>query len=432
MHDNLFDALVVGAGTAGLSSAVALAESGMRVRVVEARDRIGGRVRWWQLPRQPEATAELGAEFIHGPAPETRELLGAAGGHPVEERGSTWSFVDGRLVRDDDDFGDANHLLDGVAQLERDESVDAYLARFAHDARKAEEAAMVRSFVEGFDAADPAEASVLGIAQEWHSGVDSTAARPSGGYAPIVTLLRSRALAAGVSFQCETPVDEIRWGDGGVELHSGDVVERARSAVVTVPLGVLRHGEPRFEPPLPQSKLQAIQGLAMGDAVRVVMLFREPFWMKVDDGAYRDASFFRTPKGPFGAFWTQYPQHRDTVVAWAGGPRTAALRSERTGLGFAAARAFGALFGDELLAVQSMEMSRAHDWLGDPYARGAYSYLLVGGGDARAQLAHPVEPLFFAGEACADDGQAGTVNGAIVTGRRAARQALAYLKAKRG
>ncbi len=431
MHEEIFDALVVGAGTAGLSAAVALAESGLRVRVVEARDRLGGRVRWWNLPRPGEATAELGAEFVHGPAVETRELLRAAGERPVEERGSTWTFVDGRLERDDDDFGGANHLLDGVASLEHDESVDAYLARFAHDPHKAEEAAMVRAFVEGFDAADPTDASVRGIAQEWHSGVDSTAARPSMGYAPLVALLQSRAEAAGVSFALEAAVTEIAWGDSGVEVHAGGVAERARCAIVTVPLGVLRHGDLRFEPALPQEKRQAIEGVAMGDAVRVVMLFREPFWTTIDGGAYRDASFFRTPKGPFGAFWTQYPQRDDTVVAWAGGPRTSALRAEKTGLGFAAARAFGALFGDEFLAVRSMEMSRSHDWLGDPYARGAYSYLLVGGGDARSELARPVAPLFFAGEACADDGQAGTVNGAIVTGRRAARQALDYLGAKR-
>ena len=69
-----------------------------------------------------------------------------------------------------------------------------------------------------------------------------------------------------------------------------------------------------------------------------------------------------------------------------------------------------------------------HDWGRDPFARGAYSYITVGGGEARLALAQPVEDtLFFGGEATANDGQGGTVNGALETGERAGREALAAL-----
>ena len=69
-----------------------------------------------------------------------------------------------------------------------------------------------------------------------------------------------------------------------------------------------------------------------------------------------------------------------------------------------------------------------HDWSDDPFSRGAYSYIKVGGLSARAALASPVEKtLFFAGEATATDGQGGTVNGALVTGERAAREAATAL-----
>ncbi|MGA2759731.1 MAG: FAD-dependent oxidoreductase, partial [Candidatus Cybelea sp.] len=80
------------------------------------------------------------------------------------------------------------------------------------------------------------------------------------------------------------------------------------------------------------------------------------------------------------------------------------------------------------LARREFEVGITHDWSGDPFARGAYSYVAVGGGNARAVLAAPVDDvLFFAGEATSSDGQGGTVNGAIETGERAAVQAAAAL-----
>jgi monoamine oxidase len=67
-----------------------------------------------------------------------------------------------------------------------------------------------------------------------------------------------------------------------------------------------------------------------------------------------------------------------------------------------------------------------HDWQSDPFSRGAYSYAGVGGRDAGAELAMPVEStLFFAGEATQSDGRNATVHGAIASGRRTANQVLA-------
>ena len=65
--------------------------------------------------------------------------------------------------------------------------------------------------------------------------------------------------------------------------------------------------------------------------------------------------------------------------------------------------------------------SHMHDWIADPFSRGAYSYARVEGDDASKRLARPVEgTVFFAGEAADPEGRTGTVHGAIATGRRAA------------
>jgi monoamine oxidase len=86
---------------------------------------------------------------------------------------------------------------------------------------------------------------------------------------------------------------------------------------------------------------------------------------------------------------------------------------------------FGELFGEPALARSEFKTAYTHDWNADPFSRGAYSYLTVGGADARGVLAEPLDgALFFAGEATSTDGQGGTVNGALQTGLRAAAEVL--------
>ena len=88
------------------------------------------------------------------------------------------------------------------------------------------------------------------------------------------------------------------------------------------------------------------------------------------------------------------------------------------------------MFGERDLARREFEAGATHDWSADPFANGAYSYVATGAGGAREALGTPVEEtLFFAGEATATDGQGGTVNGALETGERAARQAATSLGA---
>ncbi len=167
----------------------------------------------------------------------------------------------------------------------------------------------------------------------------------------------------------------------------------------------------------------------MGEVVKVVLEFRTAFWERVRDGQFAETSFFRPYGSAFAAYWVQYPVHGELVCAWAGGPRAIAMRDlsaadriER------ALHGFGTLFDEPATLRSEFVRGYVHDWLHDPFARGAYTYLAVGGGDARVVLSAPVDDtLFFAGEACANDGQGGTVNGALETGERAAREAAAAL-----
>jgi monoamine oxidase len=431
------DVVVVGAGAAGLAAALSLAERGIRVIVVEGRDRVGGRVRW-QTVGSVAVPAELGAEFIHGDAPETSAYLRAAGLATIETGDRSWTCgSDGELKPTADDFT-SNDIFERVRSLATDESVDAFLTRFENDPQSRDQARRARAFVEGFEAADPALASALSIADELRSGVDSTVSRPVGSYAPLFEYLQARCEKSGVELHLQTTVEQIAWEPGSVTLEARDVnggtiTLRARCAVVTLPIGVLAQrgaASPlSFAPALPPATRAALRGLEMGHAVRVTLAFRSPFWEELAGGRYRDASFFRCEGGAFSAFWTQLPLRERTVVAWAGGPRAMALdavptreRIER------ALDAFGTMLGALDVARREYEDGVTHDWSADPFACGAYSYVTTGGAAARAALAAPIDgTLFFAGEATATGGQGGTVSGAFETGIRAAREAAEVL-----
>ena len=430
------DAIVIGAGAAGLAAARVLAAGSLRTIVLEARDRTGGRV--WTGPSAPGGVpAELGAEFIHGPAPETRALLREAGTAWVDTGGESWTLGRDGTLSEAQDFLAGGSIFDDAHALAADESVDQYLRRFDGDAKMRDAVADARRFVEGFDAADPAIASVKAIAAEWGSGVDSTSARPIGGYRPVFDQLLAACDALGVERQLGTVVRRIAWRRGEVSV---DVTRdgaartlRARAAIVTLPVGVLRHSGDEtavaFEPDLPVAKRDALHSIAMGLAVKVTLRFRSAFWERISGGRYRDAGFFRCPGRPFTAYWTQLPVRGELICAWAGGPRAVALEAAPPAeLIERALDGFGSLLGEPGLARSEFEGGVMHDWGRDPFARGAYSYITVGGGDARLVLAAPVDDtLFFGGEATANDGQGGTVNGALATGERAAREALAAL-----
>jgi monoamine oxidase len=428
----VLDAIVVGAGAAGLAAARSLAERGCSVLVLEARDRIGGRVYTRPEPRC-SAPIELGAEFIHGTPRETFDLLREARADAIGEAGTDWELRDGKLQQGEGSFESVDQIVSKVDVKAQDRTVDAFLREFENDARLHDASKWMRRYVEGFDAADPAVASVIAIAQEWSGGASlhSSQFRPSCGYAPLVDVLASPLCTKDARIALQTLVGEIRWEPGRVRVRAhryGNATEyEASCLVVTVPVGVLQHKSIRFTPNLPEDKCDAIASIVMGPVVKVALRFSRAFWTEIENGRFGDAAFFAADATAFPVFWTPYPQVSPLLIAWAGGPRAVRFRHDDADTIVTRALADLARIFDlpHIEIANCVEGAYVHDWQRDPLAFGAYSYVRVGGSGAREALARPIDDtLYFAGEATATGGEAGTVAGALMSGYAAANTIL--------
>ena len=430
------DVLVIGAGAAGLAAAMELASAGRSVQVLEARNRVGGRI-WTRSEAGLPVPIELGAEFIHGEPDSTFSLLRRFGVAAVDTQGPHWTCRRGRLALRGDLFRQVHAALGrSRARLRaRDLSFEELLARIGGRRLTRDARALALALVEGFDAADPATVSARSIVEEWVGGdaLDAPQFRPLGGYGSLLAPMVAALERGGTALQMNSVVRELRWRKGAVEAEGVRLGEsfraRAKRAIVALPLGVLQlppdaPGSLRFDPPL-ASKQRALGQLGSGPVLKAVLRFSAPFWERAARGGCRDAAFFYVPDAPFPTFWTALPVRVPLLVAWAGGPGAARLTgANREDVLKVVLASLRAAFGARLARSARLESAALHDWQQDPFARGAYSYVLAGGGPARRALAGPLEDtLYFAGDATDFRGEAGTVAGALQSGRAAGRAA---------
>jgi monoamine oxidase len=432
------DVVVIGAGVAGLAGARALRDAGVRCVVLEARDRIGGRILTRREPGVP-LPIELGAEFIHGSAPEVNEIARDARLTTLEITGERWRADRGRLVPLEDFWEAIDGVMRGLKRAtRRDRSFQEYLDTKPGGRARARDRTLAREFVQGFHAADAARISARALADGGSPGDDVEERRMGrilDGFDRV-----PRWLASGLedAIRLEAVVTRVDWQRGFVLVlgeRGGAAAPfelAARAAIVTVPLGVLQapsgeRGAIRFAPE--PAALRATARLTMGSVARVVLHFRDRFWVERRPGRLRGSrrldclTFLHTSDPDVPVWWTAMPVRAPLLVGWAGGPAADRLSGE--GHDAVLGLALRALARQLGISRRSLESGLVgwwtHDWRRDPFARGAYSYALVGGADAAAALARPVQrTLYFAGEAADPEGRTGTVHGAIASGRRAA------------
>src|SRR5438874_4598796 len=410
----MIDALVLGAGAAGLRAGAELLRKRASLLVLEARDRIGGRVHSVE-DRELGCVVELGAEFVHGPLGELKRSKLKLD----EMDGRQMALVDGNLR---DVTRAVRSVLGKLAHARGAGTAQSWLATASLQPIERE---LARHYIEGFFAAPVAFVGIEGVANEQAMRTR----RVMGGYDRALrtdadALHEARALRLGLR------IEKVRWRPGHVEVEArtrtgaAEQLE-AKRVIVAVPTSVLTAPDGvRIEPPLPR-KRDALAWVRTGAVVKALLRFREAFWLT---RALRKADFFHALGAPFPTWWRGSPREVPLLTGWAGGP--AADRVARHHLLQAALESLSKIFGRSPRAIESLlDGATTVDWSEDPFALGAYVYELAGApSDLAARPAAPEhDTLFFAGEATSLDGRSGTVDGAIETGRRAARELLRTL-----
>ena len=410
------EVIVIGAGAAGLAAARELSLAGVKVLVLEARERIGGRIHT-HFDRWP---IELGAEFVHGKPRETLAIVERAELTLQRVPNRHWHWHDGILTKTGEFWSKVEKVMDEMSGYKGpDQSFAEFLSHYrqTHNIQDIESIATL--YVEGFHAAHADQIGVHGLNKTNEAAEkveDDKQFRFPNGYSQLAASLYDDAVASGAIFQFNTAVEEVRWQRDRVEvLTEGSHTFKTRKLLVTLPLTLLPRV--RFRPAIGETE-GAARRLAMGQVVKVVMRFREAFW---ED----EFTFIHAPDELPPTWWSQFPERKPLVVGWAGGTRAEKLSLvSDDALLDQSLQAMSHVFNRSKSELEDLlEEFYTHNWRKDRFSAGAYSYIPVNGIDAAAQLAQPLEnTLFFAGEATNTEGHQGTVHGAIATGLRAAKE----------
>lgn len=424
--DNSADTVVIGAGAAGIAAARRLQDAGQKVIVLEARDRIGGRV--WSDTTLAPYPVELGAEFIHGENVLTWELLKQFGLHtrPALNDKTAFAYVNGVLH-------DSAHWIESLDknwdQIFRDAAREHVEAQHPDTSLKAligvehptlhvlyepNAYQFINNIIAEKCAAGLGRLGAYGFVEASYAGDGEHDFYLAEGYSTLMT-----HLADGLDIRLGQAVEQIIWGTGSVRINtqSGDTYS-AKKVIITLPLAILQAQDVAFSPALPLWKTDAINGLGAGQVNKLILKFKRAFW---------DESM--------GYLFTT----ENSQIWWRPGyglpdetPILTALIEDNTHGHFASydenmaiqhgLRELSRMFGQDVASL--LDSGRFIKWTDDLYTKMGYSYVPVDGAGLREVLARPVDDvLYFAGEAT-NTIRPATVHGALESGYTAADQAL--------
>ncbi|MBL8045573.1 MAG: FAD-dependent oxidoreductase [Anaerolineales bacterium] len=441
------DVIVIGAGAAGIAAARKLVDAGKRVIVLEARNRLGGRV-WTQefagLPPELGGVAlDMGAAWVHGYErnplsemagvalkPSDTVLLGADLALYAED-GRRWTSAerDALEARFDEVMEKLEHLAEereaqGLPDISIWQGVE--LLQKNRVSTLSEAAALsykLNSAIEHEYSGAVEDMSLL----HWDEDLTpqqlgEADALPEGGWWPILA-----PAARGLEVRLQSAASRVEYGGHLVKVTctvprngvAGEAVFTAPQVIVTLPVGVLKANVVEFVPPLPEAKWAALQNIGMGVLNKLVLKFPRKFWPDTDWLGYIH------PRQGFWAEWLDLSQHTGQPMLIAFNAAEYGREVEQLSDAEQVAQALEILrrmFGAAVPEPESYVITR---WASDPFAFGSYTYLRPGGSGAdRDTLAAPVDnKLFFAGEATHRE-YLSTVHGAWLSGLRAANEIL--------
>lgn len=417
--------VVIGAGLSGLAAARELHRQGNEVVVVEARDRIGGRI--WTSSKWTDMPLDFGASWIHGtqgnPLTDLADQINAKRLTTSYDRAVTYN-TSGQLLSNAEEvrlektrnqvFGELKKAQNEDPDVSLRQAIEPLIRQFD----KSSESYRFINFILSGEIEHEYSGSAERLSAHWYdsdkkfNGNDDLFVQ---GFRVIPEFL-----SQGLRIELGQVVKEIQWHQSPIRVITQNTEFLADHVIVTLPLGVLQAGKVRFTPELPQNKQTAIAKLGMGVLNKCYLRFPDVFWSAdVDWLEYISASHGE---------WTE----------WVNFNRAANMPIL---LGFNAADRGRAIetWSDEQIVASAMQTLRTiygvsipepidyqiTRWASDPFSLGSYSYNPVGAEpNMRQELAAPLEKsVFFAGEASNDD-YFGTAHGAYLSGLRAAQEIL--------
>jgi monoamine oxidase len=411
------DLLIIGAGAAGIAAARKAIAAGLRVRILEARHRIGGRA---LTDTSLGCPFDLGATWLHWA--ERNPLVPLA-----QHAGIALANADARRR-------ERNFIGSRPITAAEDAEYDAAMAAFdaAIEAYQGPDIAVSKVVRKGgaWDATVAAwqgpviaawSLETMGLHDFRANLLQGSNLLPEDGTGTLLA-----RLGAGLPVSLDAEVTRLAWGgrEAIAEGRFGRIT--ARAVICTLPPPLLLADAIRFDPPLPSTTLEAAHALPLGAAIKVALKAASADRLGLPPNTSTDRQV--TPGEPLIPiqFWSG---GHDLATGWIGGKL--AIEVEREG-----PAAAEALLRAEIAARLGHDAPRAFRpgalasaWSGDPFSRGAYSHGRIGSGDARAVLATPLAGgrLCLAGEACDTTGLAATLAGAWASGETAASAAIAVV-----
>ncbi len=427
----MYDVIIIGAGASGLMAARELTRAGKNVLILEARDRVGGRIYTFS-GNGFSVPVEAGAEFIHGDAKTTIKVLKE---YDIPFAKTNGAFKQIRHGKKEEITGEQYYKLEELLnKLKHDMPVDDFLNRYFSGEEYKALRQMVNGFMTGYEAADTKRASIFSFREDWLEMGEMNQYRIKGGYGKMISSLADETVRRGSTLKLSTVVKTINWQKGEVTDDSGNTFT-AKKILVTVPLGILTADSLLkdyivFNPSL-SDKIETAAKLGYGDVIKIILEFTDAFWKtkeaeKATGEKLSDAGFILSD-AEIPTWWTQYPDDSTILTGWLAGSnakRFASVNEEK--ILETALKSLAFIFRvKEEEVKEKLKASEVFAWSADAFTRGAYNYATPGAQELKEILSQPVEDkLFFAGEGLYTGKETGTVEAALANGLEVAKKIL--------
>jgi monoamine oxidase len=411
----MYDTIIIGAGAAGLAAGRMLHDAGKKVLVLEAQNRIGGRI--FTDEDFVDVLVELGAEFIHGENAATHRLLqdyGFSTSDAPRYKGMWWAWDELVQARANLPEAAQNVLAEldrayaAIPETEADISLAEYLRQKGFDS---EAIAYADVYFAQTCCASIEALSIADLAREMRNDTSGKEEfRVKGGYSTFL-----EKYSEGLRIRLEEPVKIIEQRETVLVQIGGGYYE-AKTALMTVSLSVLQSGRIQFLPRLSPEKQAAIQSMKMEAGTKLIYSFDKPYW--------DEKMIYLLHRGKAPRWWTN--GNLISCFATAEAAEYLDSLSEKDALEIGMEE-LSAMLNQPDLAKHCLAAKR-FSWAHEPFIGGGYAHVPAGAAEARLHLAKPEGKLFFAGEATAYNSNPQTVHGALESGWRAAREILAALE----